>query len=83
MVQLTLKPEYERFIAEQLTSGRFSTPSEVIEAALSNFMSETVPDELDDRTIAALRRARAEFDRGEDRPFAEFAAELRAKLRGT
>jgi len=82
MVQVTLKPEYERFIAEQLSSGKFATAAELIEAALLTFMSETVPQELDERTIAALRRARAEFDRGEDRPFAEFAAELRAKLRG-
>jgi len=34
-VEVTLTPEHERMIAEQVTSGRFSSPDEAIAAALT------------------------------------------------
>lgn len=34
-MEVTLKPEHERLIAEQVSQGRFSSPDEAIAAALS------------------------------------------------
>lgn len=77
-VQLT-KPELEKFVAELVKAGHFSSASEVIEAGVARLMLDPEPAELDDETLAAIDRAEAEFDRGEDRSFKEFAAEFRAK----
>jgi putative addiction module CopG family antidote len=80
-MQISLtKPELEKFIADQVQSGSFKSPDEVIEEALSRMMLEDGLDALDEETQAAIARAEAEFDRGEDRPFSEFAAELLARV---
>jgi hypothetical protein len=52
----------------------------VIEAGLARLMLDPAPPEdLDQETLAAIDRAEAEFERGEGRPFKEFAAEFRAR----
>ena len=73
------KPELEAFVREQVNSGHFSSASELVEAAVARLMLEPATDALDDDTVEAIRRAEAEFERGEDRPFGEVAAELRKK----
>lgn len=77
-VQLT-KPELEKFVDELVHSGHFASPTEVIEAGLARLMMDGPHDERDKETLAAIERAEAQFDRGEDRSFKEFAAEFRAK----
>lgn len=77
-VRLT-KPELERFVNEQVAAGSYATAADVIEAGLERLMSDPEVAEVEAETLAAIERAEAEFDRGEDRPFAEVAAELRAK----
>ena len=42
-------------------------------------MLDPIPEDLDEETLAAIERAGVEFERGEGRPFKEFAAEFRAK----
>lgn len=79
---LLTKPELEQFIDEQVKAGNFESAAEVVEAALSRLMLDPLPDEGDEETSAAIERADGEFDRGEDRPFAAAAAELRAKFLG-
>jgi Arc/MetJ-type ribon-helix-helix transcriptional regulator len=73
------KPEFQKFIDEQVRSGQFSSPEQVIEAGLARLMLDPPPEDLDEETLAAIDRAEAEFERGEGRPFKEFAAEFRAK----
>ena len=76
------KPEFQRFIEEQVRGGGFASPADIVEAGLERLMLDVAPDELDDDTIASIQRAEAEFDRGEDRPFADVAAELRKRYLG-
>lgn len=76
------KPELRRFIEEQVRGGSFSSPADVVEAGLERLMLDLTPDELDEETIRSIERAEAEFDRGEDRSFAEVAAEFRKKYLG-
>lgn len=76
------KPELRKFIEEQVRGGSFSSPAEVVEAGLERLMLDLAPDELDEETIRSIERAEAEFDRGEDRPFTEVAAEFRKKYSG-
>jgi putative addiction module CopG family antidote len=61
------RPELEKFIAEQVSAGRFASASEVVEAALARLMAgEAAEDEeLDDETYAQLVRANEQIDRGE------------------
>lgn len=77
-IQLT-KPELQKFIDEQVRSGQFSSPEQVIEAGLARLMLDPPPEDFDEETLAAIDRAEAQFERGEGRPFKEFAAEFRAK----
>jgi Arc/MetJ-type ribon-helix-helix transcriptional regulator len=67
-------PQIERFIAEQLKSGKFTTPEAVVEDALARMMEE---DTLDDAQLDALDAAEDEADRGEVREWRDVAAELR------
>jgi antitoxin ParD1/3/4 len=65
-MSITLKPEHEEFIQTQITTGQFSHPDEVIEAAfrllekLNVDYAQWVGDVRDRVTIA-----KAEVDRGE------------------
>ena len=77
MMQVTLTAELEEFVNEQVKAGRFASATDVVEAALTQFM--VMPEVLDAETLAAIDRADAEFERGEDRPFSEVAAELRQR----
>jgi hypothetical protein len=77
-IQLT-KPEFQKFIYEQVKSGQFSSPEQVIEAGLARLMLDPPPEDSDEETLAAIDRAEVEFERGEGRPFKEFAAEFRSK----
>jgi Arc/MetJ-type ribon-helix-helix transcriptional regulator len=77
------KPEFEKFIDEQVRQGSFSSANEVIEAGLARLMLDSSSDDFDAETKAAIDRAVGQFERGEDRSFKEFAAEFRARhLRG-
>jgi hypothetical protein len=45
-------------------------------------MRDEPPDDYDVEILAGIAPAEAEFDRGEDRPFEDVAAELRNKYLG-
>jgi Arc/MetJ-type ribon-helix-helix transcriptional regulator len=77
-VSLT-KPEFEQFINEQVRSGHFSSPGEVIEAGLARLMldAEFVP--LDDADRAAIRESEVQITRGEDLDWKQVSASLRSK----
>lgn len=79
-VQLT-NADLLEFVKAQVEAGYFSSPNEVIEAALAHLMLDPVPEAIDAETLAAIDRAEAEFDRGEDRSFAQVAAELRERFK--
>lgn len=76
------KPEIERFVDEQVGAGHFSSPAEVVEAALARLMLDPVFDELDDATIAAIEEGNAQIEWGEGIYFQAFAAEMRKRYTG-
>ena len=79
-MQISLnKPELERFVADQVTRGRFPSAADVIEAALARLMFEDAEEEFDEETLQAIRRAEEQLDRGEGRPFKQVADELRKR----
>jgi hypothetical protein len=50
MIQISVeKPEIQEFIEEQVKAGRFSSPTEVIEAGIARLMLDPMGDELDAR----------------------------------
>jgi len=73
-----IHPELQRFVEDQVRSGAFSSPKEVIEAGLARLMFDD-EEEMDADTLAAIQRAQDQIKRGEYRPFTEFAAEMRKK----
>jgi Arc/MetJ-type ribon-helix-helix transcriptional regulator len=73
-------PRVQRFIAEQVESGRFPTPEAAVQAAVERMMLDRPDQELDRETIDAINRAEEQLDRGEGIDFAQFAAEMRKKM---
>jgi Arc/MetJ-type ribon-helix-helix transcriptional regulator len=63
-MNLSLRPEIERYIEHQVESGGFPTPEAVVEAAIAEWREAEV-EELDEETIAAINEAEAQIDRGE------------------
>jgi len=77
-MHVTLKPEAQQFIEEQVRAGRFGSTDEVLQEALERMMEERAL-ELDDETIAAIARAEGQIDRGEGMTFEQFASEARKR----
>jgi putative addiction module CopG family antidote len=78
-MDVTLKPELQRFIDEQVEAGRFATPAEVLEAALLRLMRDPADDELDAADIADIEQSEQEIARGEDMDWDQVSARLRQK----
>ena len=77
-MKLSLRPEIEGFIDEQVKAGRFPTPEAVVEAAISE-MRDASGIELDDAAIAAINEAEEQADRGEGIELDAFRAKMRAR----
>ena len=78
-MQVTLKPDVEKFVEAQIRCGRFSSAEEVLDEAIHRLMIETEA-ELDNETAAAINRAEEQIDRGEGIDFDKFAAEMRKRI---
>jgi Arc/MetJ-type ribon-helix-helix transcriptional regulator len=72
-------PELEKFLAEQVEAGNFSSPEAAVEAAVEQMMHEHTDIALTDEDVDEIRRSDAEIDRGEFVEFDAFAAEMRKK----
>ena len=72
-MDLSLRPDLQKFINDQVRSGRFTSAEEAINAAVAHLQTgrEFAADELDELRKAVSAGA-AEADRGE---FAEFTAD--------
>jgi Arc/MetJ-type ribon-helix-helix transcriptional regulator len=75
-MNLVLRPEIERWIAEQVRSGRFPTPEAVVEAALDELTQTGIDASLAPEDIAAINGAEAEIDRGEGIDLATLRAQM-------
>jgi Arc/MetJ-type ribon-helix-helix transcriptional regulator len=74
-MNLTFRPDIQRFIDDQVKSGRFPTPEALIEAAVDDMRSNGEAD-LDDETIAAINEAEEQADRGEGEDLDAFRARM-------
>lgn len=79
-MNVSLKPEVQRFVDEQVRAGRFGSADAVLEAGVARLMLDPEPAELDEETLAAIERAREQFARGEGVPLDEVAQRLRTKF---
>src|SRR4051794_2817266 len=80
---IVLSPAHQRLIAEQLRSGRFATPSEVVDEALRRFEESEQLERLLGVDREEVRRqieeGAAEADRGEFINGEDVFAEWRAR----
>ena len=74
-MNVPIKPEFEKFIEEQVKAGKFASPAAVLEAGLERLMF----DELDEQDLAAIEESRSQIARGEDMDWREVSARLRSK----
>jgi Arc/MetJ-type ribon-helix-helix transcriptional regulator len=80
-MNLSLRPEIQRFIDEQVKAGRFPTPEALIEAAVAD-MRDTDDAELDDATVAAINEAEDQADRGEGMDLDTFRSQMKRRFTG-
>ena len=74
-MNVPIKPEFEKFIEEQVKAGKFASPAAVLEAGLERLMF----DELDEQDLAAIEESRSQIARGEDMDWRPVSARLRSK----
>jgi Arc/MetJ-type ribon-helix-helix transcriptional regulator len=79
-MKLELHPTTERWISEQVASGRFATPEEAVDTAVADFAATGQEVELDAEDIAAIAEADAEVERGEVVDFDAFRAEFEKRF---
>jgi antitoxin ParD1/3/4 len=82
MMNITLQPEHERFIQEQLACGRFKSVDDFLSQAFSLMQVQFQSDEV---WLTELREslveAQAELDRGEGVPLETVMAGFQEKFR--
>jgi putative addiction module CopG family antidote len=81
-MDVSLKPELQRFIDDQVKTGRFASPTEVLEAGLARLMLDPIDDTLDDEDLAAIDESEQQIARGEDLDWKDVSAQLRKKFLG-
>jgi antitoxin ParD1/3/4 len=79
-MNLTLKPELESFIQQEILAGKYSSPDEAIEAALNLLQSKNSVDRIATELCEKIDVAAAQLDRGEGLNGDDIIASLRAKL---
>ena len=80
-MQLTITPETEALLQQQLKSGRFQTPDDLIATALQ-VLADVTPKDLP-ALNAAIQEGLDDFDRGDIYSESEaraYLASLRSKL---
>jgi antitoxin ParD1/3/4 len=81
LMNLTIKPELESFIQKEILAGKYTSPDEVIEAALSLLEHANSRDSLSQELGEKIDIATAQINRGEGLNGEEVIANLRAKLK--
>ena len=77
-MQLTLNPEQQRFIEQQIQEGRFQSAEALVEEALRRMMDD--PDDLlSESVLDAIDASEDAIERGEVRDWPTVREELRKK----
>ena len=77
---VTLTAETQKLFEEQMATGRFASPDELVRAALKTLSGAQFDTMPDDRTWAAIDEAEAQYQRGEGRPWEDVREELRQRF---
>lgn len=80
-MNVSLRPETERFIEAQVREGRFQTAEELIEAALADL--QLAGNGLDHDAVNAINEAEAQADRGEGVELEMFRQNISRRFRET
>ena len=76
-MNLSLKPQIEKFIDEQIKAGHYNSATEVLEEAVVRMMEES--SGLDEDTLAAIDRSEDQIERGKYRDWRKVSRQLRAQ----
>lgn len=76
-MQLKFKPAIQRFIDEQVKTGRFADAAAVLEAGVARLMLDSAPDDLDAEDLAAIAESDEQIGRGELLDWKEVSKQLR------
>ncbi len=79
-MNLTLKPELENFIQQEILVGKYASPNEAIKAALNLLQFKNSTERLAAELRGQIDIAVAQLDRGEGVDGESIIASLRAKL---
>lgn len=79
MTALTLHPQLQAFVDEQVRLRRYSSEKELIEAAIARLMLDPLDPDLDEATLQDIIQSRKEFEAGQYEDFKDVAARLRKK----
>ena len=79
---IRLKPELQRFIQEQVSSGHFATPEDVIEAGLGRLRDDDFGDFQPGEINGLIDQAEAQFARGEGHSLDEVRRRFRERSAG-
>jgi hypothetical protein len=80
-MEITLSPETQKLLEEQMKQSGHATADEVVRLALESLRVRATfdYDDLDDATQASIEEAQAQFDRGEGIPIEQAFADLKRK----
>jgi Arc/MetJ-type ribon-helix-helix transcriptional regulator len=81
-MNISLSPQTENLLEEQMQKGHFSNPDDLLRIALQTLdqVQGEDFDDLDPQTRAAIEEAEAQYQRGEGRPWEQVREELRARF---
>jgi len=79
---ISLNPETQKLLEEQMKKYGYSTPDEAVRFALEKLDQEEGDEieDLDPATQAAIAEGLAQAERGEGRPWEQVRDELRARF---
>lgn len=80
-MNISLTPETEKLLEEQMKKGHFASPDDVVRTALQALDQVRGEDyeDLDEETRSAIEEAEAQHQRGEGRPWEEVREELKSR----
>jgi Arc/MetJ-type ribon-helix-helix transcriptional regulator len=81
-MNVSLSPQTEKLLQEQMKNSGFSDPDDLLRIALQTLdqVRGEDYDNLDAQTRAAIEEAEEQYQRGEGRPWEEVREELRARF---
>ena len=80
---ITLKPELQQFVDEQVRAGQFASPEDVVEAGLGRLRAETLGDFQPGELDKLIAPAEAQFARGEGHTLDHVREHFRRKAADT